>query len=94
MDPLDEFSHVDCRLIVRAEGRDVAADGHASQRSGLPRELGFKAGEVRPAGPREIDDLDLPDAALGIAPEDAFRDRWRALVGDWMVRDHRARVSF
>ena len=67
--------------IVRVEGCDVAA---GPTRKGAPRtarDLGFKGGEARRAGVSQIDDLDLPDAALGIAPDDAFRTddrRWWA----------------
>ena len=81
MDPLMNSPTSIAGWIVRAEGRDVAAGRTRLAALRTARELGFKAGEVRPAGPREIDDLDLPDAALGIAPEDAFRTdgrRWWA----------------
>ena len=67
--------------IVRVEGRDVAAGPTRNAALRTAREFGYEGGKARPAGAREIDDLDLPDAALGITPEDARQTdggRWWA----------------
>ena len=67
--------------IVSFEGRDVAAGPTRKKAFRNAREVGFKGGDARPAGAREIDALELPDAALGIVPEDDFRTdggRWWA----------------
>ena len=67
--------------IVCVAGRDVAAGPTRNAALRTARELGVKGGDARAAGAREIDDLDLPDVALGIGPEDALRTdggRWWA----------------
>ena len=67
--------------IVRVEGRVVAAGPTRNAALRTARELGFKGGDASAAGAHEIDELDLPDAALGIAPEDALQTdggRWWA----------------
>ena len=81
--------------IVRVEGRDVAAGPTRNAALRTAREFGYEGGKARPAGAREIDDLDLPDAALGITPETArqtdgaWRDwpstwaSWRGSWGGW-----------
>ena len=96
MDSLMNDSPSIADWIVGAEGRDFAAGPTRKAALRTARELGIKGGEARPASALEIDDIDLSDAALGIAPEDALwtdGGRWWAVVGDWVVRDHRARVG-
>ena len=55
--------------LVSLEGRDVAAGPTRNKAFRNAREVGFEGGDARPATAREIDDLDLPDAALGIGPD-------------------------
>ena len=55
--------------IVTLGGRDVAAGPTRNKAFRNAREVGFEGGDARPATAREIDDLDLPDAALGIGPD-------------------------
>ena len=81
MDPLMTSPTSIAGWIVRTEGRDVAAGRTRTLALRTARELGFRTGEARPEGPREIDELDLSDAALVIAPDDAIRTdggRWWA----------------
>ena len=67
--------------IVRVEGRDIAAGPTRNKTFRNALKVGHEGGDARPAGAREIDALDLPDAALGTPPEDALRTdggRWWA----------------
>ena len=56
--------------IATVEGRDAAAGPTRNKAFRNAHEVGFKGGNARPATAREIDDLDLPGAALGVGPED------------------------
>ena len=67
--------------LVSLEGRDVAAGPTRNKAFRNARDVGFAGGDARPATAREIDNLDLPDAVLGIPPEDVCRTdhgRWWA----------------
>ena len=67
--------------IVRVEGRDIAAGPTRNKTFRNALKVGHEGGDARPAGAREIDALDLPNAALGTPPEDALRTnggRWWA----------------